>query len=71
MTTSAKREFKRFEGFYLKGTLEGQYLKRLKERYERDEVGVVQSWFDYCEEKHGKVDQTRGEVFDMLETKGG
>lgn len=66
MTTSAKREFKRFEGFYRAGALQDQYIKRLKETYEKEEKDVIKSWFDYCIQEHGKIDQTFGEAFDIL-----
>lgn len=71
MTTSAKREFKRFEGFYKAGVLQDQYIKRLKETYEKEETGVVQSWFDYCVQEHGKIEQTLGEAFDILAESNG
>jgi len=56
MTSSAKRKFKRFENFYLKGELQAHFIKRLKHNYQ-EELDVFQSWFDYCEEKHGKIAQ--------------
>lgn len=74
MTAGAKREFRRFQGFYLKGQLQDQYIKRLKNRFEsglNGENGVVQSWFDYCEEQHGKIEQTLGEAFDVLAKSNG
>jgi len=70
MTSSAKRQFKRFEGFYRKGTLEDRFVKKLKEKFENgwtQETGVIQSWFDYCEEKHGKIEQVVGNTVDILD----
>lgn len=67
MKTNAKKEFKRFESFYVNKQLEKSYVERLKKRYETEELGVVKSWFNYCVEKHGKIEQTLGGVVDILE----
>lgn len=57
MTTSAKRQFKRFQGFYQNGQLQPHFIQALKEKFEREESGVIKTWFDYCEEQYGKVEQ--------------
>lgn len=59
MTTSAKKKFKRFESFYEKGELQPNFIEEVR-KYEQGlygEEGVVKSWFDYCEDKHGKIEQ--------------
>ena len=60
MTTSAKKKFKRFEAFYLKGELLPTFIQSIRNNYENGfygETGVVDSWFVYCEETHGKIEQ--------------
>lgn len=72
MNTNAKRQFKRFESFYQKGQLQRQFIDRLKENYENSfsgELGVVKSWFDYCEEKYGKIEQLQIDAYDILADK--
>lgn len=72
MKTNAKKQFKRFESFYKKGELQLQFIKRLKDTYEissNGELGVVQSYFDYCEEKYGRIEQTKGGAYDILADK--
>lgn len=58
--TRHKKQFRRFESFYKSGELQPHFIEQLKKEYEdgfKGEEGVVQSWFDYCEEKHGKIKQ--------------
>lgn len=60
MITSAKKQFKRFESFYKNGQLQPHFLVNLMERFENSwnqESDVVKSWFDYCKEKYGEVNQ--------------
>lgn len=61
MKTSAKNKLKRFEAFYLKGELQPHFIQSIKTRYEDNvlfgEAGVVKSWFDHCEVKHGNIPQ--------------
>lgn len=60
MTTNAKRKFKRFEIFYKQGQLQPSFIQNVKATFEDNfhgEIGVVASWFEYCEETHGKIDQ--------------
>lgn len=69
MTTGAKRKFKSFEVYYQKGTLQPHFIENIR-KYEkglRAEDGVVQSWFDYCEEKYGKIEQPQLIAFEILE----
>lgn len=60
MITSAKKKFKSFEAFYLKGELQNTFIQSIRNCYENGfngETGVVDSWFAYCEVKHGKIEQ--------------
>lgn len=69
MTTRAKRQFKRFENFYKKGELQRPFIDRLKTTFEgglKGESGVVKSYFDYCEEKYGKIEQPQIGAYDIL-----
>lgn len=69
MTTSAKREFKRFAGFYQKGELQGPYLERLKQKFETGlfaEEGVVDSWFESCKEQYGEIKQPQVVPYEIL-----
>lgn len=62
---SHKRQFKRFAGFYQKGQLQPHFIERLKNNYEsgfRGSIGVVQSWFDYCKEIYGEIEQPLNRV---------
>lgn len=52
-----KLEFRRFTGFYKKGQLLSHYIERLKVKYDKNYEKVIDSWFNYCEEKFGKVEQ--------------
>lgn len=69
MTSNAKRQFRRFESFYKKGELQRQFLDRLKSTFEEGlnaEQGVVKSYFNYCEDKYGKIDQPQVGAYDIL-----
>jgi len=59
MTSGSKRRLKQFENYYKKGELQQQFVDRMKHNYEvvKEESGVLNSWFEYCEDKYGKIEQ--------------
>lgn len=59
MLTSAKKQFKRFADLYRHGKLQKDYIERLRQKFEvtRQEIGVMDSWFAYCELEYGKIEQ--------------
>ncbi len=59
-----KLEFRRFAAFYKKGQLLLRYIERLEVRYDKNYDKVIDTWFDYCEEKFGKITQPSLEVKD-------
>ena len=60
MTTSTKKLFKKYEGFYRKGALRSDFVAKVREqalRIEENPDEVVKSWEDWCQETHGIIGQ--------------